>query len=370
MTRRRSLGAGALLVALLAAASPAGANPSETAAVNRDRASSGLRALADDGGLNRISLDHTRDMVSQNRLFHTADLGGAVSSVHPDWIRIGENVGVGSSFAAVQQAFMNSSTHRANVLGDYQLVGTATVTGPDGRVWVTETFAKLAGATGKAGPSSPAATTREPATRVVAASPTPNGRGYWLTASDGGVFSFGNAPFLGSVGGQRLAAPITGATATPDGGGYWLVASDGGVFSFGNAPFRGSLGGQPLAAPITTVVTTPDGQGYWMAARDGGVFTFGSAPFLGSLGGQRLAAPITAAMATPDGGGYWLVASDGGVFSFGDAPFAGSLGGQRLAAPVTSGAADPDGQGYWLAAADGGVFSFGGAAYAGGKAGS
>ena len=34
--------------------------------------------------------------------------------------------------------------------------------------------------------------------------------------------------------------------ATPDGGGYWLVASDGGIFSYGDAAFFGSRGGQPL----------------------------------------------------------------------------------------------------------------------------
>ncbi len=31
--------------------------------------------------------------------------------------------------------------------------------------------------------------------------------------------------------------------ATPDGKGYWLVASDGGVFAFGDAGFEGSMGG-------------------------------------------------------------------------------------------------------------------------------
>ena len=29
--------------------------------------------------------------------------------------------------------------------------------------------------------------------------------------------------------------------ATQDGKGYWLVASDGGVFAYGDAPFYGSL---------------------------------------------------------------------------------------------------------------------------------
>jgi hypothetical protein len=38
--------------------------------------------------------------------------------------------------------------------------------------------------------------------------------------------------------------------ATPDGGGYWLVASDGGVFAYGDATFHGSAGALPLSAPI------------------------------------------------------------------------------------------------------------------------
>jgi len=38
--------------------------------------------------------------------------------------------------------------------------------------------------------------------------------------------------------------------STPDGKGYWLVASDGGVFSFGDASFYGSMGGKPLNKPV------------------------------------------------------------------------------------------------------------------------
>ena len=65
--------------------------------------------------------------------------------------------------------------------------------------------------------------------------PPSQGQGLWMTATDGGVFSFGNATFHGSTGGMALNKPIVGMAATPDGGGYWLVASDGGVFSFGDA---------------------------------------------------------------------------------------------------------------------------------------
>jgi hypothetical protein len=43
--------------------------------------------------------------------------------------------------------------------------------------------------------------------------------------------------------------------ATADGQGYWLVAADGGVFSFGGAPFLGSLSGQHLNQPIGGLVS-------------------------------------------------------------------------------------------------------------------
>jgi len=64
---------------------------------------------------------------------------------------------------------------------------------------------------------------------------TPDGRGYWEVASDGGIFAFGDAAFEGSEGGQHLNAPLVGMAITPHGKGYWEVASDGGSFAFGDA---------------------------------------------------------------------------------------------------------------------------------------
>jgi peptidoglycan/xylan/chitin deacetylase (PgdA/CDA1 family) len=183
------------------------------------------------------------------------------------------------------------------------------------------------------------------------------GDGWWAAAADGGVFTEGGVPFLGSKGGTPLNAPVCGIAATPDGRGYWLVARDGGVFAFGDARFYGSMGGARLNAPVVAMAPTPSGLGYWLFAADGGVFSFGDAPFLGSLGGVRLNAPVVAADA--QGIGYRMVASDGGVFDFGDAPFHGSMGGTRLAAPVVAMASTETGDGYWLRGADGGVFSFG-----------
>jgi len=54
----------------------------------------------------------------------------------------------------------------------------------------------------------------------------------------------------GDHGGQPLDQPVVGMTATPSGNGYWLVASDGGIFTFGDAGFYGSEGGQPLFEPV------------------------------------------------------------------------------------------------------------------------
>jgi hypothetical protein len=101
---------------------------------------------------------------------------------------------------------------------------------------------------------------------------------------------------------------------TPDGGGYWLVASDGGIFTFGDAPFYGSTGNLRLNKPIEAMIPTPDGLGYWMVASDGGIFTFGDATFHGSLGGRTLSAPIAGMI--PNGAGYTLIGQDGQEYPF------------------------------------------------------
>ena len=186
---------------------------------------------------------------------------------------------------------------------------------------------------------------------------TATGNGYWIVASDGGIFNYGDAGFFGSAGALPLNKPIVGMAATKDGGGYWLVASDGGVFNYGDAGFFGSAGSLPLNAPIVGMAATPDGGGYWLVASDGGIFSYGDAAFYGSTGSISLNKPVVGMAAAPGGTGYWLVASDGGIFNYGTAPFLGSMGGTPLNAPIVGMAAGPGG--YWLAAVDGGIFNYG-----------
>jgi hypothetical protein len=199
---------------------------------------------------------------------------------------------------------------------------------------------------------------------TVGAASTPGGNGYWTAASDGGVFTFGDAQFFGSMGGKPLNEPVVGIASTPSGDGYWEVASDGGIFSFGDADFYGSMGGKPLNKPVVGMASDPATGGYWEVASDGGVFSF-NAPFFGSAGNLRLNKPVVGIAATPDGRGYWLVASDGGIFAYGDAGFYGSTGGTPLNQPVTGMSSAPEGGGYWLVGADGGIFSFGTATFEG-----
>ncbi len=200
---------------------------------------------------------------------------------------------------------------------------------------------------------------------VVGMSATPGGAGYWLVASDGGIFAYGNAQFYGSTGSMVLNKPVVGMAPTPDGNGYWLVASDGGIFSYGDAHFWGSTGSLVLNRPVVGMASTPDGNGYWLVASDGGIFAFGDAQFFGSTGSMTLNAPIIGMLPGPNGAGYFLVASDGGMFSYGDTQFYGSLGGLPIKHPIVSAAATPSDDGYWMTDATGLVSNFGSANYYG-----
>jgi len=254
----------------------------------------------------------------------------------------------------------------------------------------------------------------------------PSDTGYWLGGADGGVFSFGSAPFVGSAT-QRCTSRCTGFGATADGRGYWIVdtstaggfdpevtnlygygsafdvhipdapnptavastpSSKGGwilygnggtVVPFGDARWFGDgsglgLGGvtwAPFGSNIdyfSGIASTPDGGGYWLVGIDGGVFAYGDANYYGSMGGQALNAPVAGIARTSDGHGYWLVSWDGGVFAFGDAEFSGSMGGKQLNDGMSGIAANRDGPGYWTVAWDGGVFAFGGAPFLGSMA--
>jgi hypothetical protein len=81
---------------------------------------------------------------------------------------------------------------------------------------------------------------------------TPSGKGYWFVASDGGIFSFGDARFLGSTAGGPSRSPVAGVVVTRSGNGYWVVAADGVVTAFGDAVLLGVPVG-PLNRPVVAL---------------------------------------------------------------------------------------------------------------------
>ena len=53
---------------------------------------------------------------------------------------------------------------------------------------------------------------------------------------------------------MKLNQPIVGMARSASGKGYRFVAADGGIFSFGDAAFLGSAGGGALPSPVTALV--------------------------------------------------------------------------------------------------------------------
>jgi uncharacterized protein YkwD len=104
----------AALAATTATATPAFASTSGdlAAATNNARAAAGLPALQLDAQLDSVAQSWAQHLAATNVLAHNPGLRSQVSN----WTVLGENVGFAGDVASVQQAFMNSAEHRANIL--------------------------------------------------------------------------------------------------------------------------------------------------------------------------------------------------------------------------------------------------------------
>ncbi len=147
---------------------------------------------------------------------------------------------------------------------------------------------------------------------------TAGAAGLWMTDASGRVEASAGAQHRGDVSTFELRRPVVAMAATPTGNGYWLVASDGGVFAFGDAPFLGSTGASPSPSPVVDAAPGPDG-GYWLARSDGSVVGFGA-----EVPDSTVPAGRTVAMAVRPAGGLWLIGTPipelagGGTEVFGD----------------------------------------------------
>lgn len=72
----------------------------------------------------------------------------------------------------------------------------------------------------------------------------------------------------GDLSSTPLSAPIVGAVATGNKRGYWMVGADGGVFTFGDATFCGSLGYQPANYGLNPRRHLPGLREIWLPWRE------------------------------------------------------------------------------------------------------
>jgi uncharacterized protein YkwD len=87
---------------------------------NKEREKKGLKIFSIDEGLMKYAQNHADKMISMNRLTHSN-----ISSLLAKYDGyVGENIAYGQKDEeSVLKAWMNSYTHRSNILGSYSKVG-------------------------------------------------------------------------------------------------------------------------------------------------------------------------------------------------------------------------------------------------------
>ena len=129
-----------VMIAAFAVPALAGAEGTLLSRINNSRANAGLPPVERYWDLTDDARAHTEAMISAGHIYHNPGLSG-VTGV---WQALGENVGVGIDANSLHDAFMASSSHRSNILGDFNYVGIGATTDADGLVWATVVFMKAA----------------------------------------------------------------------------------------------------------------------------------------------------------------------------------------------------------------------------------
>lgn len=130
------------MTAFTAVASPAVASAGGDAAqflalTNQTRAAHGLAPLIVDSALVSMAQGWSNHMAAAGDISHNPNLSSQAPS---NWQHLGENVGMGPSVASIQQAFLDSPHHYANIVnGDFRHVGIA-VAYSGGTIFVTVDF--------------------------------------------------------------------------------------------------------------------------------------------------------------------------------------------------------------------------------------
>jgi Cysteine-rich secretory protein family len=138
-------------------------NADLTAMTNADRAAARLMALSTANDLQSLAQRRAGEMARSGRLAHTSNLGSKVSG----WKRVGENVGKGPDVREIHTAFMNSPSHRQNILdAGFTQLGVGVAVDKRQQLYVAVIFREPSGAATTSAPPPPSTT---PTSRAAAA---------------------------------------------------------------------------------------------------------------------------------------------------------------------------------------------------------
>ena len=110
-------------------------------ATNNSRLNNGVHRVDIHWTMSRLARRHSIAMANKGYIFHTANPSAFyLDGVH--WATWGENVGVtGGTVSSIQNAFMQSTGHRANILNQrFRRVALGTYRDDAGLLWVTVFF--------------------------------------------------------------------------------------------------------------------------------------------------------------------------------------------------------------------------------------
>lgn len=105
--------------------------------INSYRSSKGLSTLTRHGALDSRARDWAKYLVGIGYLKHSS-----LQSLVPPWLGAGENLAIGYQVGPMFSSLVNSSDHRAIMLGDYTHVGVGVWVDGDGAIWTVHVFAK------------------------------------------------------------------------------------------------------------------------------------------------------------------------------------------------------------------------------------
>jgi hypothetical protein len=137
---------------LFVGAAPANAGEDDTiyALVNEARWSEGQAGLVRSSELDAVAAEWAAHMAASGALEHNPNLS---SNLPGGWSAAAENIAQGhANGSAMHAGWMESSGHRANVLGDFTDIGIAFVES-GGTTWGVEVFGKYPGHVGPAPPA-------------------------------------------------------------------------------------------------------------------------------------------------------------------------------------------------------------------------